>query len=527
MEERITLMSAIALVGILPITGALFLLFPPRVAVALAYLVGWLFLPQASIDIPGALPNWDRVHSLALSALVAVIVLDGSRLLRLRPKLLDLPILAYCLVIPVASAVLNGLGFYDGISQSVGTTLGFGVPYLIGRLYFGDEQGLRNLALVVFVAGLIYIPFCLWEVRFSPQLHRNIYGFHQHSFGQTYRLGGWRPVVFLQHGLAVGMLMTCASLMGMWLWTTKQLGRWHTEGAVALCVLILTTFLCKSFGSLVLLALGMAALLACRYLGSRALIIALALVPPVYMSARLSGSWAADGVTQAVATVAPDRAASLAFRIHNENLLIAKGLEQPILGWGGWNRGRVEDETRGGKMVVTDGMWIISFNRQGLVGLSVLTALFLLPSVLLVLRGVRNQGGDAVAIGLAVMLAVYMIDNLANAMFTPFNPLAMGGLFGWLARPREPGVGAFEQRALRLWGQVEVRRREQIALHAARALPPREARVYAFRYRAVLLALHPAQVEAFLREPPEAQRAWADRCLGIAPVEAAAAGVSP
>ena len=58
------------------------------------------------------------------------------------------------------------------------------------------------------LGGLIYVPLCLFEVRMSPQLHNMVYGFAQHSFGQTVRGGGWRPMVFMQHGLAVGLFMS-------------------------------------------------------------------------------------------------------------------------------------------------------------------------------------------------------------------------------------------------------------------------------------------------------------------------------
>ena len=88
----------------------------------------------------------------------------------------------------------------------------------MGRAYFGDFKGLRELATVLFIGGLIYIPLCLYEIRMSPQLHNTIYGFYQHDFVQTMRAGGWRPTVFLQHGLAVGLFMSVTSLIGAWLW---------------------------------------------------------------------------------------------------------------------------------------------------------------------------------------------------------------------------------------------------------------------------------------------------------------------
>ena len=65
------------------------------------------------------------------------------------------------------------------------------------------------------------MPLCLYEIRMSPQLHYLVYGFYPSFFGMSVRFGGYRPTVFLQHGLAVGMWMTSASLVGVWLWYSR------------------------------------------------------------------------------------------------------------------------------------------------------------------------------------------------------------------------------------------------------------------------------------------------------------------
>lgn len=529
MEQPLTLTATIALVGILPIAVVLFLLLPPRTAAAATYVVGWLFLPQAQIPVPGAIPDWDRVNAIAISVLAGVAVMDGSRLSRLRPSLLDLPVIAYCALIPLASSMSNGLGLYDGAAQALTVSFTIGLPYLVGRMYFSDPRGLRILAIAVFLAGLIYVPLCLWEVRMSPQIHRTVYGFHQHTFLQTYRFGGWRPMVFLQHGLAVGMLLTCAAIQGMWLWSCRRLDRWQTEGGVALVVLVLTAIFCKSLGAVMLLAAGTGALLAARHLGTRALLVALTVIPPAYITVRMSGSWAAEGLVDIIATnISADRAASVQYRLHNETLIVDKGWEQPLLGWGGWGRGKVEDESRG-KTVVADGMWVIAFNRAGLAGLSALNLMFLLPVWCVLARAgpPRLWTADAqIAVGLAAMLALYAIDNLMNAMFSPWNPLAMGGLTGWLAWRRTLRARpTLRSQAVARWGPLEVKRREGIALSATLALEPELRAAYAPRFQALLLLLDPAQVEAFAAATPAAQRETVERWLGLRPAaEPAPAG---
>jgi hypothetical protein len=41
----------------------------------------------------------------------------------------------------------------------------------------------------------------------NPQSQTVNYGFHQHSFGQTMRFGGWHPCGFMKHGLQVALWM--------------------------------------------------------------------------------------------------------------------------------------------------------------------------------------------------------------------------------------------------------------------------------------------------------------------------------
>ena len=63
------------------------------------------------------------------------------------------------------------------------------------------------------------MPFCLFEIRMSPQLHKCVYG-STSAPRQTFRWGGFRPMVFMQRGLAVGIWMIAGVAVGMWLWVT-------------------------------------------------------------------------------------------------------------------------------------------------------------------------------------------------------------------------------------------------------------------------------------------------------------------
>ncbi len=433
----------IVLLGWIPIIILLFGIVPARRAVIVAFIGAWLFLPVAGFSITG-LPDFTKMTATSYGAMLGVVLFDASRLTRFRPTWIDIPIVVYCAV-PMATSLSNGLGLYDGASSVFHTTISWGLPYLIGRLYFSDLEGLRELAIGIFVGGLVYVPLCLYEIRMSPQLHDMIYGFHQHRFGQTKRFGGWRPMVFMQHGLAVGTWMAAASLVGVWLWHTKALTQIRQAPMLLLLpILVATTIMCKSMNAIVLLILGVSSLCITRLAHLRLALVCILLIPPTYMFTRVSGIWSGAHLVRLTSDVInEERAQSINARLQYEELLITKALQRPAFGWGGWGRNRVYDE-RGKDLTVTDGLWIIAFGKTGLVGLCALTATFLVPLTLLLWRwpiGMWYHPATAPAAVVAVLLGLFMVDSLLNAMVNPIFTLGAGGLGGMIANDLR-GAGA-------------------------------------------------------------------------------------
>ncbi|MHC4067080.1 MAG: O-antigen ligase domain-containing protein, partial [Planctomycetota bacterium] len=361
-------MVAFALFSWIPLILLLFWVLPPRRAMIVAFLFAWLFLPVAGYAIPG-LPDYTKVSATNVGILLAAVVFDSGRLLAFRPRLLDLPMLTWCLC-PFVSSISNQLGVYEGLSAVVDYIVTWGLPYLLGRIYLTDLRALRELALSVLVAGLVYAPLCLWEIRMSPNLSHSVYGVGGAGIEYLGDLGKWgsRPRVFMGTALTVGLFMTSASLMGIWLHTTgsvRRLGNLPTKPLVALLVLI--TIGCKNLAALTLLVLGVAALFAirrCRTLMPAYLLI---LAGPLYMASRGIAGWTATPLVNAASAIHERRAESLQFRLTNEDLLMEKALARPVFGWGRWGRARVYGED-GKDISATDGLWVIALGRTGLVG---------------------------------------------------------------------------------------------------------------------------------------------------------------
>jgi len=410
--------ATIVMLAWIPTVLVLFAVVPPQRAVLVAMIGAWLFLPVVAYRLP-FLPDYTKVSATCAGVFLGALIFDAKRIVRFLPGWVDLPVAMFC-ACPLASSLVNGLGLWDGVSGVLNSLVSWGLPYLIGRIYFTDAKGLRELAIGLFIGGLLYVPLCMFEIRMSPKLHSMVYGFAPREVQM--RFGGWRPNVFMDGGLQVGLWMTAASLAGLWLWwkgAVKKL--WGLSMSGLVLVLFATTVLCRSTGALALLFLNMAALGGCMLTKNRLVLIGLVLLPPTYVALRTSGLWHGEQIVELARILDSNRADSLQFRINNENILLAKALQQPIFGWGGWGRGRVYDEWDN-DVSITDGRWIIELGAHGIVGVASCFAAMLLPLALLTTRFPARRLLStelAPALALAMIVMNYAFDSLPNSMANP------------------------------------------------------------------------------------------------------------
>jgi hypothetical protein len=271
----------------------------------------------------------------------------------------------------------------------------------------------------------------MWEARVSPQLHRQLYGFMPSSFLQQIRGGGYRPVVFLGHGLSVSAWMGMATLISLWLWRTRAASRvsgvpagWVTA-VLAFC-LVLT----RSITGVLLTAIGAGVLWVVLLTRSTMPVLLLCLLPFGYVMTRAMDAFPTEPLVRAAELVSSARAQSLEFRFNNETILIKRAVERPIFGWGGWGRSRVYDQY-GKDISVTDGLWIIAFGQRGVVGVVSLLLVFTLPVMLLARRlpaAAWTMPAYAPAAVAAALLLVTAINMLPNAPSDPITPAIAGGL---------------------------------------------------------------------------------------------------
>jgi hypothetical protein len=148
----VQLLIPIALLGWIPLSISLLALLPPRRAVVASVIGAWLLLPPAAIPLSG-LPDYDKMMAATVGILLGTLIFQPNRLLEFRPRWFDLPMLCWCIA-PLISSLQNGLGVYDGLSGSLLCIVRWTLPYLIGRLYLGGPEGLRELTIGIIFGGI-------------------------------------------------------------------------------------------------------------------------------------------------------------------------------------------------------------------------------------------------------------------------------------------------------------------------------------------------------------------------------------
>ena len=444
----VALFALIVLVLWLPCVVLIFAKFSMQKAIVLSFVTAWLFLPPTTIPLPG-FPDWTKMSATVFSVMLCASIKYPQKLLSVRLRFYDIPVLVFCLC-PFISAIVNNQGAYDGLSAILDEFYRWGLPYLIGRAFLADISGNRQMCLGMAWGGILYIPFCLYEIRMSPVFKVYLYGFRTPSFVEIgLRYGGYRPMVFLSSGLELGWWMCCASFTTFMLWKSGAVTKiFRFPISYYVLPISFVTLMCKATGATVQILVGLIMVYLCRYVKSSLLLWTIILVGPLYCVTRPSGFFTGEQlVSLAKSVFGEDRAQSLEFRFQQENLLFQSALQRPVFGWA--RNGGFNPPDRYGKILVTDGLWILVLGYSGSVGLLFFNLSLLSPTALFLRRFRPSTWFEpeiAPIMVLAVILPLFMIDNLSNAMLNPIYAIAMGCISGCMPPPKRlRGTGPDEK----------------------------------------------------------------------------------
>jgi len=268
----------------------------------------------------------------------------------------------------------------------------------------------------------------LFEVRFSPQLNKWVYGYYPRSFETVMRGGGFRPNVFIETGIMAATFVALALIAAI-VATRGRWRIWRVPAGAASAYLAALLVVCKSLGAFVYGMILAPIVMLTRPRNWTKISCALLLLVCAYPELRWHSIVPLHHIADAAKSVSANRADSFETRVKNEDQLLSKAEEKPAFGWGAWGRNRIYSATTGQDISITDGEWVIEFGTWGWFGYLSLFGLFA-ASGLRALRAVsRENTSDNIAIGgLSLVLAVNVVDLLPNATLSPILFLVAGSL---------------------------------------------------------------------------------------------------
>lgn len=460
----------------------LFRRLPLEQALIWSVLSGYLFLPELTeVDLP-LLPALDKV--LVPSVVAGIMCLlakphltqrrgtarlprgtaslpDGGAVARPLPrqsKIANICILVL-FIAPVGIVMTNadwvnagirmipGLRTYDIFSIMLSTAVML-LPFLLARRYLNTHEAHMHLLWALVIGALVYSLLILVEIRLSPQMHRWVYGFHAHQFGQQVREGGFRATVFIQHGLRVGLFVLMALLAACTLYKIHTSQNKTTVGSTRLttpvssdkglpfyvvCYLFAILFISKTLGAFAIACIFVPFILLAKPHQWRYLAAAFAFMVLLYPMVRTAGLVPVDQIHELVLSINEDRAQSFRFRLDNEDILLDRAAEKPLLGWGSWGRNLLYSPWDGRVITIPDGTWVFVFGASGWVGYLAQFGLLTMPVFAYFFS--RGELRNSVASqGLCLILVANLIDLIPNSGLTPMTWLIAGALLGRFER---------------------------------------------------------------------------------------------
>jgi hypothetical protein len=456
LPDPVPVYAAFALLSALP-----FLLASVRVAILIVVLGGWLLLPVGAYPEPSyetTFPFWiigialpsdmllTKAWVVPAVALFWAVLFDGRRLGELRPSVLDLPLVLFCLW-PLIAA-----GHWTDPDPSAAIAAlylagSWAVLWLLGRVWFADAAGQARLLQGLALAGAACLPVALLEIQEGGSLYELLY--REHPYGREGRVRRYlfRPVGAFEHGNQYGIWTSLCALAAVWVAVTRsgiaQRLLWIAVALIALGIGILH----QSRGAVLLLLAGLV-LLALWRLRLPGLLLILGIVAGIaFLGLHYSGAaldWlmaqgivprdalvrGGTGARQVRELLAGTGLTTFAYRLWTDYQTLDLALAAPWFGHGHWDWWRLADTRPWGFPVLAAGQF------GAIAALSALSILLLAP-----LRAVWRLGKasafrvETPGIALSVIVLLALVDATQNSFLFFPALLGAGALVGRRALP--------------------------------------------------------------------------------------------
>ena len=412
---------------------------PTHQAIFIAITLAGLVLPLGfSIDFP-LVPPIDKETITSLS-LVAFLILLKKKFQIFKPGLVTMMILGYFLIV-IISVELNtdpvmikgkfipGLSQHDVFSSLIRMFLWF-MPFFLGRHFLNNLKDTEAIFKTLVLTCLIYTLPMLVELRMSPQIHNWVYGYSPIDFMQQVRDGGYRPIVFVGHGLALAFWFSTCVIAAFAL-KKNQVRVSFLSGTLLVSYLIFILILCKTWSAIGYVIFAMILIYKVSPSKQIKLSLLLAALILIYPATKTSGIFPDREIISEIKQYSAERAHSLEFRFQNEDALLKHALKRPYFGWSDWGRNRLYDDY-GKDITATDGKWIIELGVNGVMGFIFYYAIFLMPLYYAAknVNKIKDSRDKVYFASLAIILAIGIIDSIPNTGMMPVHFLLAGALLG-------------------------------------------------------------------------------------------------
>lgn len=427
-----------AYLGFLPIVALCFARLPLRTAILTVLIGGWWLLPVGRYGpgAPGTNSPW-WITAIALpsdmmitkawvppfAAFVGAAISDFRSLREWQPRWIDVPMAGWCLW-PWVDHI--GSANPPALLASLYVTGAWGVPWLIGRVWFSSTDGARAVTHAIALSGLANVPVAIIEGVRPPMLYGLVYSPHPYRFDGIDRYVGYRPIGFLENGNLYGLWAALAAFAAISLLRDRDTsgGRWCALAIVNVIVALAS----QSVGAIFLLGAGVALLAMWRsplvmpaLIGAAALAVLAAAVHlsgilPIRALAQTPAGEHLIGVMRSIGR------GSFLWRISQDTKTLTTITAHPIIGTAQWDWWRPYHTRPWGQVLLLIGQF-------GLVGL-VLAWGSLLAACAVALKRSREPRREQFdpALPLAIMVLLALADAALNAFF--FSPaiLAAGAI---------------------------------------------------------------------------------------------------
>ena len=412
--------------------------YPVKKAIFIAITLAILLLPTSFSVDPPLLPHLDKSTITVLSIPIFLFLL-GKKFDIFKSGFITKLFIVYfiALVITVelntmpiinAAKYLPGLTHYDAFSEIIRAIL-YTLPFFLGRYFSTNLRETEEFYKFLVIMALIYTVPMLIELKISPQLHYMVYGIVPAQFIQQVRDGGYRPMVFIGHGLGLAFWFSTAIVAAGALCKNKVRTA-ITSPFATLSYLVIILIFCKTWSAMLYAFFGLWFIYKLKPSKQVKWSFIIAVMFTLYPVAKVANVFPQDAIISAISQYSSERAQSLEFRFKNEDEMLAHAMKKPFFGWGSWGRNRIYSKEDGRDLSVIDGRWIGELGTNGWIGYLLSYAILLLPLYYAqkAVHYIKEPKDQVYFASLAIILMICIVDSIPNTGMGPMHLFFAGVL---------------------------------------------------------------------------------------------------